>query len=80
MNPSSISIQIGIFLPESSQLIILFKRGRFLVSQAAQRLNFLLQSLDHSLVLAKGFFQLKMPIEITETPDQGPYENRTEND
>ena len=67
-----ISVRIGILSPESFQLIILFEGGRFLVSQAAQGLNFFLQSFDHSLILAEGFFQLKMPVEITETADQDP--------
>jgi len=65
-----LSVRIGILLPESSQLIVFFEGGRFLESQVAQRLNFPLQSFDHSLILAQRFFQLKMPVEITETPNQ----------
>ena len=70
---------LGILSPESSQRIILFKRGRFLESQGAQGLNFFLQSFDHLLILAEVFFQLKMPVEITETADQDPQENRAKN-
>jgi len=67
-----ISVQIGIQSSGSSQLIVFFEGGRFLESQAAQRLNFLLQPFDHPLILAEGSFQLKMPVEITDTPDQDP--------
>jgi hypothetical protein len=68
----SISIQIGIQSSGSSQLIVFLEGGRFLKSQAAQRLNFPLQLFDHSLIFAERSFQLKVPVEVTETPDQDP--------
>jgi hypothetical protein len=56
------------------------KRGLVQARATAEGLDFLLQSLNHFLILPNGLLELKMSIEVTHVTDDKPQENGAEDD